>query len=519
MTKRVRIPNDLWHFVGNELIGRGYMSHDAPVQTIEIPKIRWLLLGKEEWQAYSHLDMLNLNNFESKEGKVWDETDYLNLYVAETFKNKKLLKKYPETKRLIVELGFINFDNIVLMSKSRTENLFNEVNKKSFSLFGEPLMFSLDSSRLAMFILELIRIFKFRFGKNFTGKLLNDGILENQILLSYLKAHSISSKNFALNTIVISKKRKLNEERFFKNMWNALNQKKPEILRDNNGNEIAKFDIGKLFREKKGRVSVFFDSIGLKVEGNFVGLGHILYRPEFLGARNVQDVLESWDWLLEKTQIDSEKLQMALEACSLIVILKTGIEEGKDVNIFSLAINLRELESLGIDTTSKIEEFGDAFKGHIKSFRKFEKKDIWSGILVAQKLREYLSNVSSECFLARVAKSYGFNVSLQRHPDLKINGKEVEVKRAISHNLSSPISNAQNQRHDIIAIEVDSLEQQEIPFYTAPVYETTWLAEGNLKDVLNSALKERRNGDIILLFTATFEGLKGRIILLKQVKA
>jgi hypothetical protein len=258
LAKRILIPNDLWHFVGNELIERGYMNHDALLQTIEIPKIRWLLLRKEEWQAYSHLDMLNLNNFKSKEGKVWEKRDYLNIYVTETFKRRKLLKKYPETKRLLVERGFINFDNVVLMSESRTEHLFNEINRKALSLFGEPLIFSLDSTRLATFILELIRIYKFRVGKNFTGKILNNGVLENQILLSYLKAHSISSQNFGLNTIVISKKKELNEKRFFKNMWNALNQKKPSILKDNKGKEIAKFNIGKLFREKDGRVHVKF---------------------------------------------------------------------------------------------------------------------------------------------------------------------------------------------------------------------------------------------------------------------
>lgn len=516
MAKRILIPNDLWHFVGNELAERGYMNHDALLQTREIPKIRWQLLGKEEWQAYSHLDMLNLNNFKSQEGTVWEEASYLNLYVAETFKSKKLLKKYPETKRLIVERGFINFDNVILMSENRTEDLFNEASEKFLSLFGEPVIFSLDSSRLAIFILELIRIYKFRVGKNFTGKILNKGILENQILLSYLKAHSVSSQNFVLNTIVISKKRELNEKIFYKNIWNALNQKKPSILRDNKGKEIAKFNIGKLFREKDGKVYVDFDSLGLKVEGNFVGLGHILYRPEFLGARNVQEVLAAWNWLLEKTQVDSSNLQMALETCSLIVILKTGIEEGKDVNIFSLAINLQKLESLGIDTTSKIKEFGEEIRGHTKSFWKLEPKNIWKGILVAQKLREYLSNVSSECFLARVSKSYGFNVRIGKHPDLKIEGKGVEVKRANSYNLSSPIRSAQGQPHDIIAIEAKSLKQIEIPHYKAPKYETTWLNEGHLKDVLKSALTLRGNGDIVLLFMATFEGLKGRIILLKQ---
>ncbi len=433
------------------------------------------------------------------------------MYVAETLKRKRRLKKYPETKRLVVEKGFINFDNVVLMSESRTEDLFREVNQKSISLLSRPLIFSLDAERLAIFILELIHIYQFRVGKDFIGKMLDDGILENRILLSYLEAHSVESQNFELEIRATSKERERNEERFFKNMWNALNQKKPSILRDNEGKEIAKFDIGKLFRETEGKIEVNFDSFGLKVEGNFVGLGHILYNPEYLGAQSIQEVVESWNWLLEKTHVDSEILQMALETSSLIIILKTGIEEGIDVYIFNLAINLRRLESLGINVTPKIEEFGEEIRGHIKSFQKWEKKRIWNGILTTQELRKYLYNVSSECYLARISKSYGLEVRLGKHPDLTINDKKVEVKRASSYNLLSSIESAQDQIHDIIAIKVDSLKQRPIPHH-----EATWLNEEKLKDAIMNALTLRQVDDIVLLFMTTLEGLKGRIILLKK---
>ena len=99
---------------------------------------------------------------------------------------------------------------------------------------------------------------------------------------------------------------------------------------------------------------------------------------------------------------------------------------------------------------------------------------------------------------------------------MNIENKGFEVKRSNSYNLSNPISAAKKQPHDIIAIEVDSLEQREIPYYATPEYESTWLGVGNLKDVLNRALNVICNGDVILLFMSTFEGLKGRIILLKQ---
>jgi len=511
MAKRIAIPNDLWYFVGCELLERGYINRNALLRTKETPKIRWELLGEEEWQAYSHLNMLNLESFESKEVGAWEEASYINMYVAETLKRKKLLKKYPETKRLVVEKGFMNFDNVVLMSESRTEDLFRKVNQKSISLLNRPLIFSLDAERLAIFILELIRIYQFRAGKDFIGKMLDDGILENQILLSYLEAHSVEPPNFELEIRATSKERERNEERFFKNMWNALNQKKPSILRDNKGKEIAKFDVGRLFREAEGKIEVDFGSFGLKVEGNFVGLGHILYDFEYLGAQSAQEVLESWNWLLKKTHVDSEILQMALNTSSLIMILKTGIEEGLDVYIFNLAINLRRLESLGVNVTPKIKEFGEEIRGHIKSFQKWKKKRIWKGIVTTQYLRKYLYHVSSECYLASISKFYGLDVRLGRHPDLTINGKKVEVKRASSYNLSSSIKSAQGQFHDIIAIEVDSLKQRPIPHH-----EATWLNEEKLKDAIMSALTLRHRGDIVLLFMTTLEGLKGRIILLKN---
>lgn len=510
MVRRIIIPYDIWHFVRYELFNRGYINRNALLLSKEIPKIQWELLSNVEWEAYSHLHMESLKNFEPNEEKAWEEIDHFNLYVAETFKNKKLLKKSPETRRLIVERGFINNDNVILMSESKTEALFKECNKKCIDLLGHPLICSLDGARLAIFILQLINIYKFRVGKDFTGKILNDVQLENQIMLAYLAAHSVDPKNFELESKVISKERKLNEERFFKSIWQALNQKAPSILKDNKGREIARLDIGKLFREKEGKIEVDFGSFGLKVVENFIGLGHILYNPEYLGAGSIQEVMESWNWLLGKTHVDLENFQMALETTSLIVMLKTGIEEGRDVNIFNLAVNLRKLEVSGIDVNPKIEEFGEEIRGHIKSFWKWEKTKMWNGILVTQELRGYLSNVSSECFLAMLSKAYGFDVKLGKHPDLVINGRRVEVKRASSYNISNVIRSAQYQPHDIIAIEANSLEHQRIHNR-----EATWSNEGDLKDAFTNVLKLRCNNDIVLLFMATMEGLKGRIILLK----
>jgi len=132
-------------------------------------------------------------------------------------------------------------------------------------------------------------------------------------------------------------------------------------------------------------------------------------------------------------------------------------------------------------------------------------------------LRLYLSNVSSECRLARIAKLYGFNVKLGVHPDLIINGKKIEVKRVSSFDryasLSNPIEDGLNQHPDIISIEVNSLEKRNIKGF-----KTKWLGRGNLRSTLETALAFKKNGNSVLLFSGTTEGLEGGIILLKSTK-
>ena len=91
------------------------------------------------------------------------------------------------------------------------------------------------------------------------------------------------------------------------------------------------------------------------------------------------------------------------------------------------------------------------------------------------------------------------------------------MKRAL-YNISSSIRSAQEQPHDIIAIEVNSLTETEIPYFKVPYYEATWLEKGNLKKILERVLSIKWNGDIIMLFMKTFDGLKGRIILLKKLQ-
>ena len=57
-----------------------------------------------------------------------------------------------------------------------------------------------------------------------------------------------------------------------------------------------------------------------------------------------------------------------------------------------------------------------------------------------------------------IANFYGFEVAFGINPDLKINKKGMEVKNANSLDFRTCLRKAIDQPHDIVAIEVSSLD-------------------------------------------------------------
>ncbi|MGA2385425.1 MAG: hypothetical protein ABSG33_02710 [Candidatus Bathyarchaeia archaeon] len=515
MVKSIFIPAGLWHFIGSELITLEYVNNDSITSEVfDEPAIRWLLLNDDEWNKYSEiitlLDPVSLKSNETKAESP--EINYLNVYVRETFRKKAILERFPETERMNILEGFIGFDNVILMSERKTEELFKEA-VEQLNQSGKTATIAIDFTMLAMLVKELIGIYLFRLG-HFRKEIADDGIIENMILLRFLALIGTDPQNFKLSFLQKSSEGWKAEEQLRENILKAMNQTFPDIILDDEGKEVAKFSIGKLFRIEEGSIRVNFGSFGLKTDGNFVGLSHILYSPSFFGAKNVQDVLDSWNWLLKKINVSEVDLQMALEACSLSVLLASGIERGKDVFFFSLIVDLHQLDLSGIDTIPKTEEFGREIRGNLREFEKLKDKNPWKGIIKLESLREYLSNVSWECRLARIANNYGFKVQFGKpgkNPDLIINAKTVEVKNLSSYSLSNPINDGMKRHPDIIAIKVDSLKQREIPNL-----KSTWLGTSDLKEAIKTAVTCGKDGSIVLLFMTTAGTLKGRLILLKQ---
>lgn len=199
MSKEIRIPEDLWFFVGRELRSRGFITNDVLVRAmIEEPKVKWLLLEKEEWKTYrSNSSLVDLNPIEhaketERELEQWEATH--NIFVNET------VEQFPEIETLLRENGWTEFDNVILMSKDRTEDAFREADEACLRYYGKPFYYTVDSCRLAFFIHELIHAYEKRLGKTIIRDTLEtESILQNEILFRYLNSHSLQPKDFRLS--------------------------------------------------------------------------------------------------------------------------------------------------------------------------------------------------------------------------------------------------------------------------------------------------------------------------------
>lgn len=506
MKSSVYIPQGLWYFVGQHLVSSKYIDAEASNLVNEEPLLRWLLIDEDGWQGEcSQVDLFNFDATEVKKEK-YENVDYLNLFVRETFRRRDILNKMPDTQEMIIIKGYIGFDNVILMNNHKVELEFKEL-KKEYSSDNSAFI-SVDCVKLALFIEALIEIYQFKVHE-FKKDL--DSDFSGKIMLNFLALHSISPYDFALDCLTKSDEGWCQEERLRENIVKAINQGSPMPIFDRYNNLIAEFDVGRLFSIEDGRIHVNFGLFGLKTKGNLVGLGHILYNPKFFGARDIANVMDSWNWLVKEAKVNEEALQMAFESSSLAVLLATGAELGKDINFWSLIVDLFELNSAGINTRPKIEEFGHQIRSHLRKFEALLEKEPWKAFRIADSLKDYLFNVSSECRLARKAKSFGFEVVFGKHPDLKINGKRVEVKNLRSNSLSNPINQGMKQPHDIIAIEVETLEKRAIPNRKA-----NWLGKDDLSKILQTVLSCGNENQKILLFMNTAEGMKGRIVLLKR---
>jgi len=206
MAKEVNVPLDLWLFVGNYLLSKGFIDEDTLIKaTIEEPILRWLLLNKEEWQSYFvEPTIISMNPYEypdeSKE-ELAEIACALSIDVKETMRQDNL-DKFPDTMTILKENGFLEFDNVILMSEDRTEYKFKEADGYSLRHHERPLFGNVDGFRLAMLIHEFIHIYEKRLGKPIIRDTFDtESMLQMEIFLHYLEVHSVDPEDFKLSYI------------------------------------------------------------------------------------------------------------------------------------------------------------------------------------------------------------------------------------------------------------------------------------------------------------------------------
>jgi hypothetical protein len=180
-------------------------------------------------------------------------------------------------------------------------------------------------------------------------------------------------------------------------------------------------------------------------------------------------------------------------------------------------------------------------RSHIRAFEKLSTNSVFSTgyrasrqvLMRVTNLREFLSHLSAESRLARIARMYEFDVKLKTRPDLVIGNKSVEVKKLIEifilpekhgpftpitnesteiENLSNVIIDGLRQDADIIAIEVNHLDKRK-----TRGFKSKWFGTASLKQALATAVNYHRKG-LVLLFKTGSSGMNGRLIIVSKMR-
>ena len=128
------------------------------------------------------------------------EQELAKIANAHNIQVKETLVTFQESEVFFRKLGWLELDNVVIMSAEKTEKTFEEADETMLRYFKKRLFYAMDCLRLSFFIHELIHIYEFKLGNPIIeDTLYTENILQNKILLRYLNAHSIHPEDFKLS--------------------------------------------------------------------------------------------------------------------------------------------------------------------------------------------------------------------------------------------------------------------------------------------------------------------------------
>lgn len=258
--------------------------------------------------------------------------------------------------------------------------------------------------------------------------------------------------------------------------------------------------------------TISLTDVGIKIKGDLIGLGGMYYYPHFFGADNAMQVVESWNWLMSQLKIPKEELEVMIEGYCIIDFIFTGRNMPQIYRMMSLAMDLKILQEMNIDVSSKISELNEKAKGNFRAFKKFNAKDDASSITRIREIINQLADLSTESRLAVIAKRMGKDVQIGKSPDLLIDNIRVEVKfdrgEGMDNNtFLNKLSKGFNQGGSMVAIDTMDLRVK-----NTEKIKLTWLPTTTLKNSLELGIKATKNGrKCVLLFSGSNKGYFGKL--------
>lgn len=298
--------------------------------------------------------------------------------------------------------------------------------------------------------------------------------------------------------------------------------------------------------EEKFALKIILQNAGLEREGNTVGFAGFLFDTKFHWATTPENMIQAWNWFNKALNVDVNfwrNIEIDTIRDTLDNSWNTYENEMNDtfiVDILYLIWALYTLDKLGIDTKEKFSEIRMHFKGRIRTFEKLRKEPQFSHNFRFSReackritdVREAFAHLASEAKLAALAKGYGFDVELSNNPDIKINGRWVQVKKPREfyitpknlhgiatitneateiEKLAGLIEDGFRQKANVVAVEVNHLDIRIIDGYKAD-----WDKEMKLANALALALGYTTK-NIVLVFKETEKGWLGRIVKCKKI--
>lgn len=250
---------------------------------------------------------------------------------------------------------------------------------------------------------------------------------------------------------------------------------------------------------------------GPKIRENLVGIAGMYYHPSNIGAENTQQVVESWNWLFDRNNLQKTKIENFLEGLAIMNMISSGQNEVALFNIMSLAVDLKKLFELGVNVDSKISELISKIKGNWRAFNRTREKSIALALVQFDKLTYAMSDLLAESRLAVLAKELGYNVKLNKSPDLLIDGIKIEVKfdrrkQMSDRAFTNKVKKGLKQGGKMVAIFTGSFKIKKFGHS-----KLKWFAISPIKDSLKMSLQICKNKkQCVLLFTGTNKGFVGR---------